>query len=242
MEKTIYTAMSGAEHALQAQQIHANNLANANTNGFRSDFERVQAYQLQSDTFGTRALAQELPGGINLASGTLGATGRNLDVAIKGSGYLTVSDGNGKEAYTRAGSLNVESDGTLTVNGNRVMGEGGDITVPAYRDIKIADDGTISIVPSGGGALQEVGKLKLVNPDATSLEKNTQGLLVLSDGSQATADTDVQLVSGFLEGSNVNPIDELINSMSLTRSFELQVKLMESSDKQAELGNELINS
>nr|WP_321241446.1 flagellar basal-body rod protein FlgF [uncultured Tolumonas sp.] len=241
MEKAIYTAMSGAEHALQAQQIHANNLANAGTTGFRADFERVQAYQLQGDTLGARVLAQELPGGTNFSTGALSETGRSLDVAIQGSGYLTVATPEGGEAYTRAGDLTVNADGRLTLHGSAVMGEGGEIEVPDYRDIKIGQDGTVSITPAGSGAQQVVGKLKLVNPDPSLLTKNTQGLLQLTDGSQAAADTNVQLESGFLEGSNVNPIDELISSMSLTRSFELQVKLMESSDSQAKQGNELIS-
>lgn len=241
MEKVIYTAMSGAQHALQAQQIHANNLANVNTTGFRADFERVQAYQLQGDSFGARVLAQEIPGGTSFNAGALSATGRELDVAIQGDGYLTVTMADGSEAYTRAGELTLTADGQLTLQGNAVQGDGGELVIPEYRDIKIGQDGTISITPAGGGALQEIGKLKLVNPDESLLVKNSQGLLQLSDGSQAESDDSVQVAAGFLEGSNVNPIDELINSMSLTRNFELQVKLMQSVDTQAQQGNELIS-
>ena len=241
MEKVIYTAMSGAEHALQAQQIHANNLANVNTTGFRADFERVQAYQLQGDTFGARVMAQEIPGGTSFSAGAISETGRELDVAIQGDGYLTVTMADGSEAYTRAGELTLTADGQLTLQGNAVQGDGGELVIPEYRDIKIGQDGTISITPAGGGALQEIGKLKLVNPDESLLVKNSQGLLQLSDGSQAESDDSVQVAAGFLEGSNVNPIDELINSMSLTRNFELQVKLMQSVDAQAQQGNELIS-
>ena len=241
MEKVIYTAMSGAEHALQAQQIHANNLANVNTTGFRADFERVQAYQLEGDSFGARVLAQEIPGGTSFSAGAISETGRDLDVAIQGSGYFTVATADGGEAYTRAGALTLTADGQLTLQGNAVQGDGGEIVIPEYRDIKIGQDGTISITPAGGGALQEIGKLKLVNPDESLLVKNSQGLLQLSDGSQAEGDDSVQVAAGFLEGSNVNPIDELINSMSLTRNFELQVKLMQSVDAQAQQGNELIS-
>ena len=241
MEKVIYTAMSGAQHALQAQQVHANNLANVNTTGFRADFERVQAYQLQGDSFGARVLAQEIPGGTSFNAGALSATGRELDVAIQGDGYLTVTMADGSEAYTRAGELTLTADGQLTLQGNAVQGDGGELVIPEYRDIKIGQDGTISITPAGGGALQEIGKLKLVNPDESLLVKNSQGLLQLSDGSQAESDDSVQVAAGFLEGSNVNPIDELINSMSLTRNFELQVKLMQSVDAQAQQGNELIS-
>jgi flagellar basal-body rod protein FlgF len=241
VEKVIYTAMSGAEHALQAQQIHANNLANVNTTGFRADFERVQAYQLEGDSFGARVLAQEIPGGTSFSAGAISETGRDLDVAIQGSGYFTVATADGGEAYTRAGALTLTADGQLTLQGNAVQGDGGEIVIPEYRDIKIGQDGTISITPAGGGALQEIGKLKLVNPDESLLVKNSQGLLQLSDGSQAEGDDSVQVAAGFLEGSNVNPIDELITSMSLTRNFELQVKLMQSVDTQAQQGNELIS-
>lgn len=241
MEKVIYTAMSGAQHALQAQQIHANNLANVNTTGFRADFERVQAYQLQGDSFGARVMAQEIPGGTSFSAGAISETGRELDVAIQGDGYLTVTTADGSEAYTRAGELTLTADGQLTLQGNAMQGDGGELVIPEYRDIKIGQDGTISITPAGGGALQEIGKLKLVNPDESLLVKNSQGLLQLSDGSQAESDDNVQVAAGFLEGSNVNPIDELINSMSLTRNFELQVKLMQSVDTQAQQGNELIS-
>ena len=146
---------------------------------------------------------------------------------------------------TACGSKSATTDATASAdtaaNDTAAASDGGEIVIPEYRDIKIGQDGTISITPAGGGALQEIGKLKLVNPDESLLVKNSQGLLQLSDGSQAEGDDSVQVAAGFLEGSNVNPIDELINSMSLTRNFELQVKLMQSVDTQAQQGNELIS-
>lgn len=241
MEKVIYTAMSGAAQVLQAQQIHANNLANVNTTGFRADMERAQAYQVEGDTLGARVLSQPLDGGLNLAAGTLEETGRDLDVGIQGNGYFAVETADGGEAYTRAGDFTVNAAGVLMLHGNPVLGNDGEIVLPEYRNLQIGADGTISINPSAGGVQQDVGQLKLVNPDAAQLTKNTQGLLVLKDGSTANADEGVHVASGFLESSNVNAIDELIGSMSLTRSFELQVKLMESADDQAKQGNELIN-
>lgn len=240
MEKVIYTAMSGAEQALLAEQIHANNLANVNTTGFRADMERAQAYQVEGDTLGARVLSQPLDGGLNLDAGPLEKTGRDLDVGIQGPGYFAVETDSG-EAYTRAGNFTLNEAGVLMLNGAPVVGSSGEIVIPEHRTMNIGSDGTISVMPTGGGAEQEVGQLKLVNPDASQLTKNTQGLLVLSSGQNADVDPSVHVASGFLEGSNVNAIDELIGSMSLTRSFELQVKLMETADKQAEEGNDLIN-
>lgn len=241
MEKVIYTAMSGAEYALTAQQIHANNLANANTTGFRADYERVQAYATSDSKNETRIMAQMTAGGINYESGSLIKTDRPLDGAIRGDGFFTIQMPDGSEAYTRNGEFSLNETGELSLNGYPVMGDGGPLVVPDYRDLKIGSDGTISITPAGGGALQEVGRLKLVNPDTASLSKNSAGFLV-TDGAPAQTDEAVTMASGFIESSNVNPIDELIASMSLTRSFDLQVKLMKNADSQAEEGNKLINS
>lgn len=241
MEKVIYTAMSGAEYVLTAQQIHANNLANATTTGFRADFERVQAYPITDSNNETRVMAQMTAGGVNFDSGSLDKTDRPLDAAIRGEGFFTVQMPDGSEAYTRNGEFTLAADGQLTMNGYPVMGDGGALTIPDYRDLKIGSDGTISITPAGGGALQEVGRIKLVNPDTSTLTKNTYGMFTTSNGT-ATADENVTVASGFLESSNVNPIDELITSLSLTRSFDLQVKLMKSADSQAEEGNQLISS
>jgi len=242
MEKVIYTAMSGAEYALTAQQIHANNLANANTTGFRADFERVQAYPITDSDNETRIMAQMTAGGINFSSGNMDKTDRPLDAAIRGDGFFSVEMPDGSEAYTRNGEFSLDADGQLNLNGYALLGDGGPIVVPDYQDIKIGEDGTVSITPPGGGAVQEVGRLKLVNPDLTQLTKNTAGFLQQTGGAPAAADENVTVAAGFLESSNVNPIDELIASLSLTRSFDLQVKLMQSADSQAEEGNKLINT
>lgn len=124
MEKLIYTAMSGAQHTLMAQQIRANNLANVNTAGFRADFERVSAYALAGDGY----LPGDGPRGAGwyrLQGGVLMQTGRKLDVAIRGEGFITVQTADGKEAYTRAGNLESDADGLLTLNGRPVLGKAG---------------------------------------------------------------------------------------------------------------------
>lgn len=242
MEKVIYTAMSGAQHALLAQQIHANNLANVDTNGFRADFERVQAVALGGDGFDSRVLASEMAPGADFSAASLVATGRKLDVGVRGDGWLAVLDAAGQEAYTRAGDLQVEADGTLSLNGRPVTGDGGEIVLPEYRDLDIGSDGTITVTPPGGGALIEAGRIKLVNPELSQLSKGADGLFRLSDATTAERDDGVVLASGYLEDSNVNAVDEMIQSLQMTRNFELQVKLMQSSDEQAKLGNELISA
>jgi flagellar basal-body rod protein FlgF len=242
VEKVIYTAMSGAQHALMAQQIHANNLANVDTTGFRADFERVSSTALQGDGFDSRVLASELTPGTDFSAAALVSTGRTLDVGIRGNGWLAVQTAEGEEAYTRAGNINLESDGRLTVNGRAVLGEGGELVLPDYRDLDIGSDGTITVTPPGGGALIEAGRIKLVNPETSQLVKGTDGLFRLDSGETAESDENVILASGHLEDSNVNAVDEMIQSLQMTRNFELQVKLMQSSDEQAKLGNEMISA
>ena len=168
-------------------------------------------------------------------------TGRKLDVAIRGDGFLTVQTADGKEAYTRAGNLEVDGEGLLTLNGRPVLGDGGEMVLPAYRDLSFGKDGSLSITPPGGGARLDVGRLKLVNPDPRELVKGADGLFRQRQGGDAEISEQVVLASGFLEGANVNAVDELIGSMSLTRNFELQVKLMKTADEQARQGARLIS-
>lgn len=115
------------------------------------------------------------------------------------------------------------------------------MVLPAYRDLSFGKDGSLSITPPGGGARLDVGRLKLVNPDPAELVKGPDGLFRLRQGGDAEASEQVVLASGFLEGANVNTVDELISSMSLTRNFELQVKLMKTADDQARQGARLIS-
>ncbi|MFQ2270005.1 lateral flagellar basal-body rod protein LfgF [Aeromonas enteropelogenes] len=241
MEKLIYTAMSGAQHTLMAQQIRANNLANVNTAGFRADFERVSAQALTGDGYQSRVMAREELAGTDFKAGVLMQTGRPLDVAIRGDGFFTVQSADGKESYTRAGNLTQDADGLLTLNGRPVLGDGGELVLPAYRDIHFGKDGTLSVTPPGGGARLEVGRLKLVNPDTRELVKGPDGLFRQRQGEDAEMSDEVVMASGFLEGANVNAVDELVSSMALTRNFELQVKLMKSADDQARQGARLIS-
>lgn len=168
-------------------------------------------------------------------------TGRKLDLAIRGEGFFTVQTADGQEAYTRAGNFTVDTEGKLLLNERPVMSDGGEIVLPEYRSLTIGRDGTISVTPPGGGAKLEAGKLKLVQPETKNLVKGADGLFRQKQGGVADASDQVVVASGFLEGSNVNAVDELVNSMELTRSFELQVRLMKSADEQARLGAKLIS-
>ncbi|MGL5667120.1 MAG: flagellar basal body rod protein FlgF [Shewanella sp.] len=243
MEKMLYTAASGAVRILEAQSIRANNLANAETAGFKADLERVNAVPLatQGNSLNTRVMAQTESSGFSQQSGVINPTGRSLDLAIRDRGLFSVAV-DGAEAYTRSGAIESDAEGQLTIDGRPVLGIDGPIVLPEYKELFIGEDGTVSVLPSEGGIIEEVGRLKLVNPDYALMQKGQDGLLYRRDGQVLPQDEGVLVDSGFLESSNVQAVSELIASMDLSRQFEIQVKLMKSAEKLAEAGNHLLGN
>ena len=239
MDKLIFTAVSGAERTMRAQQVRANNLANADTPGFRANIELASTQALGGYGYDDRHLAKIEAEAISTKNGVVRETGRSLDVAINGSGYLAVQLGEG-EAYTRAGAIDIDALGALSVSGRPLLGEGGPITLPPHTAVDIAVDGTISVMPEGGTLMQVIDRLRLVNAEGAELTKNEQGLIVSRGGDPLPADPNVTVRGRALEGSNVSAIEEMVAVMSLNRSFEMQMKLFKASDNMNEAGNRLL--
>ncbi len=131
MDRLIYTAMTGAKHAFLQQAGVAQNLANASTTGYRAMEHRFRAVPVQGDGVSTRAFVVDASVVDAFDQGPLMATGRPLDVAVQGAGWLTVETADGREAYTRAGNLQVNANGQLqTASGMNVLCEGGPIAIP----------------------------------------------------------------------------------------------------------------
>jgi flagellar basal-body rod protein FlgF len=243
MDKVIYIGMSGAKHAQTAQRIHANNLANLNTSGFRADFSYAVARQMAGDGNDSRYMVDTAGGGSRLSPGTLSHTGRVLDVAVSGAGWIAVQDQFDQEAFTRAGHLRVGIDGNLlTETGLPVLGEGGPLNIPPYQQLDIGVDGSISIIPAGGEDAQpvEIGRIKLVSPESRFVSKSEDGLFRMTNGEDAEVDETVQLKSGYLEASNVNAVSELVQMMHLSRQFEVQVKVMKTASEMASAGDRMM--
>jgi len=233
MDRSLYISMSGAKQILLAQGSNANNLANANTYGFRADFEQFRSMPLFGPVHPSRVYAMDERPGVDFSTGALQTTGRDLDVAIHGKGWIAIQAGDGKEAYTRAGDLHVTPQGQLiTGNGLPVLGNNGPIAIPPANKMEIGTDGTITILPQGGQANAPVvvDRIRLVNPDLTRLEKGTDGLLRLQDGQPATPDASVGLVIGALEGSNVSTVEEMVQMIELQRQYEYQIKMMKTTE------------
>ncbi len=243
MDRLIYTAMTGAKNAQLRQATVSHNLANATTTGFRSELAAFRAVPVVGGQgLPTRAFAVEQSVGSDLRSGPLQHTGNDLDVAVDGQGWFVVQTSSG-EAYTRNGELVTDAAGLLkTRSGQILVGESGPLTVPENTRVTIAPDGTVS-----GAALDnptqkvEIGKIKLVNPPADQLEKGSDGLFRLRNGQTAPVDEKVQLVSGAVEGSNVNAVDELVSMISAQRLYDLQLKMITNADQNARSATQLIS-
>ncbi|EJO91422.1 flagellar basal body rod protein FlgF [Ectopseudomonas mendocina DLHK] len=236
MDKMLYVSMTGAQNNTLALRAHANNLANVSTSGFRRDFEQARSMPLFGESYPARVFAMSERPGTDFRAGSLQETGRDLDVAIGGKGWIAVQAPDGSEAYVRTASLNIDALGVLrTGNGLPVMGNAGPIAVPPEQKVEIGQDGTISIRALGENpnVLAEVDRIKLVNPDPKSLEKGTDGLIRVKGQPEVEADATVQVTSGFLEASNVNAVEEMTAILSLSRQFELSVKMMRTAEDNA---------
>ncbi len=242
MDRLVYVAMSGAKQLMQAQSLVSHNLANANTHGFRADLANFAASPVEGPGYQSRVNTVATGGQFNGSQGALINTGRVLDVAIDGDGWMAVQAADGIEAYSRAGAFTINGLGLLeNRRGELVLGDNGPIAIPPHTNLVVGGDGTISVVPQGQGpeTLAQVGRIKLVNPDPALLQKRTDGLIEMADGEIAAADASVKLVSGFLESSNVNIAEAMVSMIELARQFEVEVKMMRVADENASRATEL---
>ncbi|MCG9697170.1 flagellar basal-body rod protein FlgF [Shewanella sp. Isolate11] len=244
MDKLLYVAMSGAKQNMNSLAVRANNLANANTDGFKSDLEQARSMQAFGEGLPTRVFSMTESPSANFASGPIKTTGRDLDIAVKGDGWIAVQAADGSEAYTRSGSLRFDDNGLLLNDrGNPVMGDAGPIVLPLpIEKVEIAQDGVISVRPQGATAevIEEVGRIKLVNPGNQNLMRGEDGLFRQMTGAIAPADANVFVQSGAVEGSNVNAVSEMVSLIDLQRQFEMQVKMMKTAEEMDQSSSSLM--
>lgn len=244
MDRMLYVAMTGAQQTLRGQAMVSHNLANANTVGFRQDLADFRSMPVFADHgMPTRVYAMAERPGADLRLGRVMTTGRDLDVAVQGEGWIAVQAPDGGEAYTRAGDLQVDANGLLTTgNGRPVLGNGGPISIPPAEKIEIGADGTISIRPLGETPANtvEVDRIKLVKPAGDAFYKDASGLMRAGDGQPFQADASVRLMGGALESSNVNPAEALVSMIESARRFELQVKMMKVAEDDSSATNQLL--
>lgn len=245
MDRSLYVAMTGAAQTMRAQAEVAHNLANASTSGFKAELSAFRSVPVLGDGERSRINAVAQGSGWDLSAGPQITTGRDLDVAVQGQGWIAVQAPDGSEGYTRAGGLQISADGLLTTAaGQPVLGDGGPISVPPYTQLSIGDDGTVSVVPQGQGpdTLAVVGRIKLVNPEPAQLVKGGDGMMHLAGGGSAPADAGVRVASGVIESSNVNPSEQLVRMIELARQFEMQVRGIRTADDNARAATQLLQA
>jgi flagellar basal-body rod protein FlgF len=240
MDRMIYLSMSGAKAAMQRQDVLANNLANVSTAGFRAELAAFRAVPVEGSGASTRVYALESTIGANHEPGAVQATGRSLDVAMRGNAWLAVQGLDGTEAYTRAGALDVNAEGLLvTKSGLTVLGDGGPINLPANSEASIAGDGTVS-ARAANGQFTSVGRLKLVTPESPSaLVRSSDGLFRAE--SDLPADETARVQEGALEGSNVSAVETMVAMIAAGRQFEQQMKLLQTAERQEQTAAKLLS-
>lgn len=246
MDRLIYTAMTGAKHIMEQQANTAHNLANVSTTGFRAQLDTFRAIPVVSDSLATRTFVVDSTVGSDFTQGAFQETGRALDIAVQGKGWIALQLDDGSEAYTRQGNLKTSENGILqTATGVPVQGDGGPISIPPDVNVSIAGDGTISTTERSGnpGQPSVVGRLKLVNPPEESLKRGDDGLFRLkaAGGGAVDVDPNVRIASGGVEGSNVNAVEAMVNMISLGRQFEMHMSLLKNAESNAAKASQLMS-
>ncbi len=249
MDHAIYTAMSAASQTMEQQSVTASNLANASTPGFRAQLNALRAVPVNGWSLPTRTLVAASTPGADMTPGAMDNTGRTLDVGVQQDGWLAVRTADGAEAYTRNGNMQIGPTGILTIQGNPVMGDGGPIAIPQGAELTIAADGTITSRNAGDApnATVQIGRLKLVRATGKEMQRGDDGMFRPTQAAQATrgaalaADANMTVMPGVLEGSNVKPVETMVDMIANARRFEMQMKVISSVDENEQRANQLLN-
>ncbi|MFJ4344777.1 flagellar basal body rod protein FlgF [Pseudomonas sp. NPDC089401] len=247
MDRMLYTAMSGANQALEQQAVVANNLANIVTPGFRAQLVQMESAPVAGEGLPTRVSVNATGVGVDWSAGPITHTDRNLDVALGQDTLLAVQAADGSEAYTRRGDLQVDGSGAMSLAGRPVIGDGGPISVPLGSEVTLGSDGTISVREQGmePRGLSPVGKLKLVSAAPGSLQLGDDGLFRQSADANGVsqplaADDSLRVTPGALEGSNVSPTGAMVAMIDNARRYEMQMKAISAADENAKAANQLL--
>ena len=243
MDRLIYTAMTGASATMGQEAAVAHNMANATSTGFKTELHKLRAVQVQNAQMPTRAFVVDASVADDFSTGPLQHTNRPLDMAVQGKGWFAVQMPDGSEGYTRNGNFEINANGILqTRTGLPVIGSGGPVTLPPDVEVAVGTDGTISTVPRTGArnSTSTVDQLKLVNPPEADLVRGGDGYFRLAGGNPAPADPAVRVASGYLEGSNVNVVEQMVSMISLARQYEMQTKMLSTAQEMDRAASQLV--
>lgn len=230
MDRLIYTAVSGMNASMVRERMIANNMANAQTIGFRAEILQAQPVTLDGPQLEVRSMSRAEVKGASMKDGALVETGRALDVAMTGDVMLAVQSLDGGEGYTRRGDLSISPTGIVqNGDGLPVLGEGGPLSVPPGAQITIAPDGAVLMTDPAlpGEAPQRIDRLRLVSIAGSPLEKDIAGVFRVPGGGVLPGDEDATIIPGSLEQSNVSTTQVLVDMIEAQRLFDMRTKLVQ---------------
>ncbi len=247
MDKSIYTALNSMQILKNNQSVVSQNLSNTNVVAFKKDIKANfgSVYLDRAKGIDPRVFALSDVGAFDASQGPLNPTDRKLDLAIDGQGYFIVKPEGGKLALSRRGDLKVGTDGFLRDNtGAQIYSVDLEpIEVPPFKNISFSRDGIVTIEPLNAEPGQEI----VVGQVATTLVGNEVKLVKSLDGYIRTEkggitepDQQSSILSGFLEGSNVKSVDELVAGIEQSRTFEINVKFITTAKELDEAGASLL--
>jgi flagellar basal-body rod protein FlgG len=252
MLRSLYTAATGMDAQQTKLDVIANNLANASTTGFkktRADFQDLLSETIRAATppnaqGSSQPTALQVGLGVRTAStsrafsqGDMISTKNPLDLAIQGGGFFVIQRANGDLAYTRDGSLRLDTTGRIVTQLGEVVQPG--LTIPTdATNITVNSDGSVQAKLPNQTALSNIGSLQLATfPNPGGLEaignnlylatESSGNSVVVKPGDQGTG----SISQGNLEGSNVSAVEEMINMITTQRNYELNSKVIESADE-----------
>ncbi len=247
MDKSIFTALNSMQILKNNQSVVSQNLSNTNVVGYKKDIQANfgSVYLDREKGIDPRVFAFSDVGAFDNSQGPLNPSERKLDLAIDGDGYFIVKPEGGKLALSRRGDLKVGIDGTLRDNaGAQIFSVDLEpIEIPPYRNISIANDGIITIEPLNAepGEQVVVGQIASTKgSEEVKLVKSLDGFIRTEDGGVPEPDQQSRIVSGFLEGSNVKSVDELVSGIEQSRSYEINVKFITTAKELDEAGSSLM--
>lgn len=229
MDRLIWTAVTGMNASMNRQRVIANNMANAQTVGFRAEVMAQTPVTLVGQSIQARAMTDGSVRGARMEAGAFMATGRQLDIAMQGDALIAVQAPDGSEAYTRRGDLMLSPSGLLTNGeGFAVIGEGGPISLPPGSLASIGDDGAVLVADPAAPDQppQQVDRIKLASPRGSQIEKGLDGLFRVPGGGALPGDAAARVVTGSLEQSNVRTSEVLVEMVEAQRLFEMRTQLI----------------
>jgi len=233
MDRSIYTALNSMSILRDNQSVTSQNLANVSVPGFQKDVQiNFSSVYLDRDKgIDPRVMALQEPGGFDNTPGPMSQTGSPMDIAIDGNGFFIVQPSSGgKIAMSRRGDFGVSANGILTDGtGTKPLSTDLEpIVVPPYRTITISGNGIIEIEPLNGPVGQKVRVAQLATTAGSEvpLTKTIDGFVRPFDGTVPEPDNRALLLNGFLEGSNVKSVDELVAGIDQSRAYEVNVKFL----------------